>query len=49
LAPEFSRAAKRLKGEDKAVPLAKVDSTAEKEITERFEVEGYPTLKFFIN
>jgi len=27
--------------------LAKVDATIEKELAERFDIEGFPTLKFF--
>jgi protein disulfide-isomerase A1 len=29
--------------------LAKLDSTVERELGSRFEIHGYPTLKFFIN
>lgn len=47
LAPEYSRASKRLKAEDVPIFLAKVDSTVEKEVAQRFEIKGYPTLKFF--
>uniref|UniRef100_A0AC34Q5G3 Protein disulfide-isomerase n=2 Tax=Panagrolaimus sp. JU765 TaxID=591449 RepID=A0AC34Q5G3_9BILA len=43
LAPEYEKAAKLLKD----VPLAKVDSTVETEIAKRFEIKGYPTLKFW--
>jgi thioredoxin-like negative regulator of GroEL len=27
--------------------LAKVDATENKEVAERFEIKGFPTLKFF--
>ncbi|XP_070840638.1 protein disulfide-isomerase A3-like isoform X1 [Chaetodon trifascialis] len=46
LAPEFEKAATRLKG---AVQLAKVDCTAHSETCGRFGVSGYPTLKIFRN
>ncbi|KAM6974573.1 protein disulfide-isomerase A3-like [Tautogolabrus adspersus] len=46
LAPEFDRAATRLKG---TVQLAKVDCTAHSETCARFGVSGYPTLKIFRN
>uniref|UniRef100_A0A4W6DWK1 Protein disulfide-isomerase n=1 Tax=Lates calcarifer TaxID=8187 RepID=A0A4W6DWK1_LATCA len=46
LAPEFDKAAKRLKG---TVQLAKVDCTAHSETCGRFGVSGYPTLKIFRN
>lgn len=48
LAPEFSKAAKELKGLDNPVPLAKVDATENPEVAKQFEVQGYPTIKFFI-
>uniref|UniRef100_A0A3P9IAE1 Protein disulfide-isomerase n=2 Tax=Oryzias latipes TaxID=8090 RepID=A0A3P9IAE1_ORYLA len=44
LAPEFEKAAKKLKG---IVKLAKVDCTANSETCGRFGVTGYPTLKIF--
>uniref|UniRef100_A0A7N6A4T0 Protein disulfide-isomerase A3 n=1 Tax=Anabas testudineus TaxID=64144 RepID=A0A7N6A4T0_ANATE len=44
LAPEFEKAATRLKG---TVQLAKVDCTAHSETCARFGVSGYPTLKIF--
>ncbi|XP_068589556.1 protein disulfide-isomerase A3-like [Cebidichthys violaceus] len=46
LAPEFDKAATRLKG---SVQLAKVDCTAHSETCGRFGVSGYPTLKIFRN
>jgi len=44
LAPEYEKAASELYGQ---VPLAKVDCTVEKEICERYEVQGFPTIKVF--
>ncbi|XP_041810692.1 protein disulfide-isomerase A3-like [Chelmon rostratus] len=44
LAPEFEKAATRLKG---TIQLAKVDCTAHSETCGRFGVSGYPTLKIF--
>ncbi|XP_010754167.1 protein disulfide isomerase family A, member 8 [Larimichthys crocea] len=46
LAPEFEKAATRLKG---TVQLAKVDCTAHSETCGHFGVSGYPTLKIFRN
>ncbi|KAE9555366.1 hypothetical protein FO519_001448 [Halicephalobus sp. NKZ332] len=43
LAPEYEKAAKVLKD----VPLAKVDTTVETELGKRFEIQGFPTLKFW--
>ncbi|XP_068188617.1 protein disulfide isomerase family A, member 8 [Antennarius striatus] len=46
LAPEFEKAATRLKG---AVQLARVDCTVNTDTCSRFGVSGYPTLKIFRN
>lgn len=48
LAPEFKSAATKLMEEtDGQVRLAMVDATEEKELAERFEVRGFPSLKLF--
>lgn len=44
LAPEYSKAALALKD---SVPLAKVDATIHKELGKRFDIKGYPTIRFF--
>lgn len=49
LAPEYSKAAQKLKNADPSIPLVKIDATKEAELGTRFEVSGYPSLKFFIN
>jgi len=46
LAPEYELAATELKGK---VPLADVDATVEKEVAKKYEVNGYPTLKWFVD
>ncbi|OVA18085.1 Thioredoxin [Macleaya cordata] len=45
-APEYAAAATELKG--KAV-LAKVDATEENELAEKYEIQGFPTVFFFVD
>uniref|UniRef100_A0A0G4GES3 Protein disulfide-isomerase n=1 Tax=Chromera velia CCMP2878 TaxID=1169474 RepID=A0A0G4GES3_9ALVE len=46
LAPEYEKAAQKLKG---TFPLAKVDATVERSLADKFQIRGYPTIKFFKN
>jgi protein disulfide-isomerase A6 len=44
LAPEWEKAATTLKGK---VKLGKVDATVEKQLGDKYEVKGFPTIKVF--
>ncbi|XP_010264686.1 PREDICTED: protein disulfide isomerase-like 1-4 [Nelumbo nucifera] len=46
LAPEYAAAATELKGQ---AVLAKVDATEENELAQKYEVQGFPTVYFFID
>ncbi|KAK7272143.1 hypothetical protein RJT34_28565 [Clitoria ternatea] len=47
LAPEYAAAATELK--DQNVILAKVDATEENDLAQKYDVQGFPTIHFFID
>ena len=49
LQPEYNKAATTLKNQKSTVRLAKVDGNAENELLEKYKIEGFPTLKFFVD
>ncbi|KAH9617278.1 hypothetical protein KSS87_004503 [Heliosperma pusillum] len=49
LAPEYAAAATQLKDEGVDVVLAKIDATDENEVAHQFDVQGFPTVLFFVD
>ena len=48
LAPEYAKAAKRLKDQIPSIRIAKVDATENPKSAQRYGVKGYPTLKWIV-
>jgi protein disulfide-isomerase A1 len=48
LAPEYAKAAKRLLNSEPAIHIAKVDATENSNLAQKYGVQGYPTLKYFV-
>lgn len=49
LATEFAKAAEQLKKEAVDIRLGKVDVTEQKDLKKEFDIQEYPTLKFFVD
>ena len=49
MAPDYSKLAERMKTDEDGIPIAKVDATVEKDLAEKYQVQGFPALKMFIN
>lgn len=49
LAPEYAAAAKELAEVGAEVALAKVDATEESDLSQKYDVQGFPTIMFFID
>lgn len=47
LAPHYEAAAKELKDKQSPIVFAKVDASQENELSRKYEIAGYPSLKFF--
>lgn len=48
-APEYEKAAKMAKEQNKPYVLADLDATVHKKAAEKYKVQGFPTIKMFIN
>jgi protein disulfide isomerase len=48
-APEYERAAKMIKEQGKQYVLANLDATVHKKAAESYKIQGFPTIKLFIN
>jgi protein disulfide-isomerase A1 len=48
MAPAYSKLAQRMKDLARGIPIAKVDATVEPEVAEKYEIKGFPTIKFFV-
>jgi protein disulfide-isomerase A1 len=49
MAKGYSDLAKRMQAEEGGIPIAKVDATVEKDLAEKYGIQGFPTLKFFVD
>ena len=45
MAPEYAKAAKKL--EQEKIYLAQVDCTTQKKLAAKYQIRGFPTMKFF--
>ena len=49
MAPGYASLAKRMNDQEDGIPIAKVDATVQKELAEKYQVQGFPTLKYFVD
>ena len=49
MAPGYAKLGKRMLDENSNIKIAKLDATVHKEAATEHKVQGFPTLKFFIN
>ncbi|CAG9328624.1 unnamed protein product [Blepharisma stoltei] len=49
LAPEYARAAQALKERNPPIRIAKIDATQNPKLSQQFDINSYPTIKYFIN
>ena len=49
MAPDYAKLAKRVHAESEDVFIAKLDATEQKAAASEYSIQGFPTLKFFVN
>lgn len=49
MAPDYAKLAKKVHDEGNGIKIAKLDATEHKTVAGEHDVQGFPTLKFFIN
>lgn len=49
MAPGYSKVAERMQALEDGTPIAKVDCTVHTELAQKYGVQGYPTLKYFVD
>lgn len=49
MAPDYAKLGKKVHDESTKIKIAKLDATVHKDMASKFDIQGFPTLKFFIN
>ena len=49
MAPQYQKAANKLKDHDPPVHLAKLDATSSTQVADKYKIKAYPTLIFFVD
>ncbi len=49
MAPSYAKLAEKMNNKEDGIPIADLDATEHGSVAEEFNVQGYPTLKFFID
>ena len=49
MAPDYAKLAKRVHSESEDLAIAKLDATEQKAMASEYSIQGFPTLKFFID
>lgn len=49
MAPSYAKLAEKMNAQADGIPIAELDATENGEVAEKYGVQGYPTLKFFVD